>query len=237
MFDHEDGFPQQQDVYDYNERPEVEPYIPRTANAALDVGCGRGGFGSTLRSALGPDARIVGVEPVAKQADLARSRGFDEVVCDYFPPRSTDLGRFDLVCFNDVLEHLVDPWRVLEETRDWLTPGGRVLAAIPNIQYWPAVIDLFNGRWEYTESGLMDRTHLRFFTRKSVLTMFERSGYDVISCEGANSVWGMEWKPSGGRIRSRVRSILRGRLSKLRPDGQFLHFIVLATPRGQGGTS
>jgi 2-polyprenyl-3-methyl-5-hydroxy-6-metoxy-1,4-benzoquinol methylase len=224
----------QQDVYDYNERPEVEPFIPRTATTALDVGCGRGGFGTTLRAALGPDARIVGVEPVASQAEHARSRGFDEVVCDYFPPRESALGSFDLVCFNDVLEHLVDPWQVLEETRSWLTPGGHVLAAIPNIQYWPAVINLFNGHWEYTESGLMDRTHLRFFTRESVLGMFDRAGYDVVSCQGANSVWGMEWKPSGGRVRNRVRSILRGRLARVRPDGQFLHFVVLATPRLSG---
>lgn len=236
MADRTGDFPQQQDVYDYNERPEVKPYIPRTATSALDVGCGQGGFGITLRGALGPSARIVGVEPVAKQAELARSRGFDEVVCDYFPPKD-DLGRFDLICFNDVLEHLVDPWQVLEETRSWLMPGGHVLAAIPNIQYWPAVIDLFNGRWDYTESGLMDRTHLRFFTRTSVLELFERTGYDIVECQGANSVWGMEWKPAGGRLRNRVRSVLRGRLAKVRPDGQFLHFIVLATPVAPGGES
>ena len=133
------------------------------------MGCGRGGFGATLRQTLGPGARIVGIEPVASQAERARSAGFDEVVCDYFPTQDTSLGTFDLVCFNDVLEHLVDPWQVLRETQDWLTPGGHVLAAIPNIQYWPAIIDLFNGRWDYTESGLMDRTHLRFFTRKTIV--------------------------------------------------------------------
>ena len=231
------GFPAQQDVYDVNERGEVAPHIPAGVTSALDVGCGRGGFGATLRQALGPGARIVGIEPVASQAERARSAGFDEVVCDYFPTQDTSLGTFDLVCFNDVLEHLVDPWQVLRETQDWLTPGGHVLAAIPNIQYWPAIIDLFNGRWDYTESGLMDRTHLRFFTRKTIVELFDQSGYDVISCTGAHSVWGMEWNPQGNGLKERARAIVRGRLARLRPDGQFLHFVVLASPRRQEGAS
>lgn len=224
-------FPEQQDVYGFNERAEAAPYIPAGVTTALDVGCGQGGFGATLRATLGPTARIVGIEPVAGQAELARSTGFDEVICDYFPPREGDLGTFDLICFNDVLEHLVDPWQVLSDTPSWLNPGGHVLAVIPNIQYWPAIVDLFNGRWDYTDSGLMDRTHLRFFTRKTVLELFERSGYDVLSCEGAHSVWGMEWKPSGKGIRERLLAMVRGRLAGLRPDGQFLHFVVLASPR------
>lgn len=222
--------PVQQDFYGVNERGEVAPHIPDGVTSALDVGCGRGGFGATLRAALGPDARIIGIEPVASQAEHARSAGFDDVICDYFPPQNASLGTFDLVCFNDVLEHLVDPWHVLRETQEWLMPGGHVLAAIPNIQYWPAVIDLFNGRWDYTESGLMDRTHLRFFTRKTILELFDHAGYDVISCVGAHSVWGMEWKAGTG-VRERARAMLRGRLAGLRPDGQFLHFVVLATPR------
>ena len=233
MTDGTSRFPEQQDVYGVNERGEAAAYIPSGATSALDVGCGRGGFGTTLRAALGPAARIVGIEPVASQAERARTAGFDEVVCGYFPSVGADLGAFDLVCFNDVLEHVVDPWQVLRETHDWLTPGGHVLATIPNIQYWPAVIDLVNGRWDYTESGLMDRTHLRFFTRKTVLELFELAGYDVLSCHGAHSVWGMEWKPANKGLRERVRAIARGRLAGLRPDGQFLHFVVLASPRGK----
>lgn len=223
--------PAQQDVYGSNERGEVAPHIPAEVHSALDVGCGRGGFGRTLRSALGAEARIVGIEPVAAQAELARAEEFDEVICDYFPPQDHEVETFDLVCFNDVLEHLVDPWQVLRETREWLTPNGHVLASIPNIQYWPAVIDLANGRWDYTESGLMDRTHLRFFTRKTMLELFDTAGYDVISCTGAHSVWGLEWARQGSGLRERARAALRGRLASLRPDGQYLHFVVLAAPR------
>ena len=223
--------PSQQDVYTLNERGEVVPHIPDGVRSALDVGCGQGGFGDTLRSALGPDARIVGIEPVTSQAELARTRGFDEVINDFFPPRDGRSETFDLVCFNDVLEHLVDPWQTLRETHEWLTPSGHVLAAIPNIQYWPAVIDLFNGRWDYTESGLMDRTHLRFFTRKTMVELFETAGYDVISCTGAHSVWGMEWQKQGSGVKERARAVMRGRLTRLRPDGAFLHFVVLAAPR------
>lgn len=237
MTDRAEGFPAQQDVYDFNERPEVAPHTPRDAQSALDVGCGQGGFGATLRAVLGPEARIVGIEPVRAQAHRAVSRGFDAVICDYFPPQREGLGRFDLVSFNDVLEHLVDPWQTLSIARDWLTPSGHVLAAIPDLQYWPAVIDLLNGRFDYTETGLLDRTHLRFFTRRSVLDLFDRAGFEVVTCVGANSMWGMEWKPAGRGVRERAKAVLRGRLASARPDGQFLHYVVLARPRHSGEAS
>lgn len=227
--------PEQQSVYALNERPEVVPFISTGARTALDVGCGRGGFGDTLRSRLGPDARIVGIEPVAEQAAIARDHGFDEVVSGYFPDTREELGRFDLITFNDVLEHMVDPWQALRDTRRWLTPTGVVVACIPNIQYWPAVIDLANGRWDYTDAGLLDRTHLRFFTRKTMCDMFEAVGYDVVRCEGVNSVWGSEWRPSRRGLSAKVRNVGRGMLTRARPDGQFLHFVVVARPQADGG--
>jgi 2-polyprenyl-3-methyl-5-hydroxy-6-metoxy-1,4-benzoquinol methylase len=229
--------PEQQSVYILNERPEVAPFIPGAARTALDVGCGRGGFGDTLRRKLGPDARIVGIEPVAEQAAIARDHGFDEVVSGYFPDAPEELGRFDLITFNDVLEHMVDPWQALHDTRRWLTPAGVVLACIPNIQYWPAVIDLANGRWDYADAGLLDRTHLRFFTRKTMCDMFEATGYEVVECQGVNSVWGSEWRPSGHGMSAKVRNVTRGLLTRARPDGAFLHFVVVARPTANGGSA
>ena len=231
---HAQGGPAQQDVYDLNPRLEVLPHIPRKARSALDVGCGRGGFGDTLRTALGVDARIVGVEPVADQAAVAREHGFDEVVVGYFPQALQSKEQFDVITFNDVLEHLVDPWEVLRDTAEHLTAHGVVVAAIPNIQYWPAVLDLANGHFEYTESGLLDRTHLRFFTRKSMCDMFVSSGYEVISCKGAHSVWEAEWRRSGPGLRKKVRQAIKKALVRRRPDGEFLHFVVVARPANGG---
>lgn len=214
--------PRQQAIYQDNPRNDVGPFVPLDVSSVLEVGCGRGGFGQTLRSLLGPDARIVGVEAVESQAAIARmGHGFDEVVAGYFPDALAGrTERFDLVCFNDVLEHIVEPWDVLERVHDLLNPGGRVLAAIPNIQYGPAVIDLLRGRWEYTDMGILDRTHVRFFTRSSMVAMFERCGYQVDQCVGTNSAFAFDW--------SDARTLKRRLWLRLIPDGRWLHFVVVA---------
>ncbi|KYH45876.1 class I SAM-dependent methyltransferase [Branchiibius sp. NY16-3462-2] len=180
----------QQDVYTFNRRDDVAPDIPLGSRSALDVGCGRGGFGSTLRRVLGPEARIVGIEPVPQQADKARGSGFDEVLDGYYPEALQGRDdRFDLICFNDVLEHIVEPWRTLRATHEHLNPGGHVLAAIPNVRYLPVVTGLIAGEWEYQDIGVLDRTHVRFFTKKSMLKMFADAGFEVESVRGANPVF------------------------------------------------
>jgi 2-polyprenyl-3-methyl-5-hydroxy-6-metoxy-1,4-benzoquinol methylase len=220
--------PPQQDLYRDDPRLELLPMIPRDARSVLDVGCGAGGFGPTLRSALGPEARLVGVEPVPSQATRARvGHGFDEVLDGYVPDALR--GRsdsFDLVCYVDVLEHVVDPWGLLGETREWLTPGGRVLAAIPNIQFAPVMWQLLRGRWDYADWGTLDRTHLRFFTRATMIEMFENAGYRVTHCSGTNSVEGT-WATDPNRVK---RLLKRGLLPLLR-DSRFLHFVIVAEPQ------
>lgn len=208
----------QQDIYHDNARPEVEPFIPAGARSVLEVGCGKGGFGPTLRRALGEQARIVGVEAVPAQAAVARDgHGFDAVVDGYFPQAPGRDERFDLVCFNDVLEHVVDPWATLGAATELLNPGGHVLAAIPSIQYAPVTISLLRGRWDYTDEGTLDRTHVRFFTRRSMVEMFDQAGLEVISCTGVNSVYDHGWSR---------RSPLRRTWTSVMPDSEWLHFVV-----------
>jgi len=218
--------PPQQDLYPEVAREDVRPFIPRDARSALDVGCGPGGFGSTLRSVLGPDARLVAVEAVASQAAAARERhGYDEVVEGYFPEA---LGgrdeRFDLICFNDVLEHVIDPWSLLRATREWVAPGGHVLASIPNIQFAPIVWRLARGRWDYVDIGTLDRTHLRFFTRATMIEMFEQNGYRVLSCKGSNAIDDV-WRSQPG-----ARGLVKRALLPFLGDSRYIHFVVLAEP-------
>ncbi|WP_076261469.1 class I SAM-dependent methyltransferase [Intrasporangium flavum] len=220
--------PPQQDVYVDNARLDVAPFVPPGARTVLDVGCGAGGFGVTLRRVLGPDARVVGIEAVPSQAAAAREgHGFDEVVEGYFPDALEGrTERFDAVFFNDVLEHLVDPWSVLRQVPPLLTDSGVVVAAIPSIQYAPVVLKLLRGRWDYVDQGTLDRTHLRFFTRATMVEMFRDCGYDVLSCEGANTM-GRRWAASDSallRAAARVVPIPFG-------DMAFVHFVVVARPR------
>jgi len=208
----------QQDIYLESARSDVAPFIPVTARSALDVGCGRGGFGRTLRATLGPSARIVGIEPVPAQAALARSTGFDEVFDGYFPDA---LGgrdeRFDLISFNDVIEHILDPWAMLDQVHDRLNPGGHVLAAIPSIRYFPVLAKLVGGRWDYADGGTLDRTHVRFFTKATMIEMFERAGFEVETVKGANPVFSMR----------RLHTPLRP-LRHLLGSTQWMHYVILA---------
>ncbi|GGF33193.1 hypothetical protein GCM10011519_03320 [Marmoricola endophyticus] len=221
--------PQQQAVYPDAPRPEFAPLIPTDARSALDVGCSRGGFGFSLRDALGPDARLVGIEPVASQAEVARvGHEFDEVHTGYFPDVLADSEeKFDLICFNDVLEHIVDPWETLRAARKHLNPGGRIFAGIPNVQWLPNVLRLARGHWTYTEMGILDRTHVRFFTKSSMEDMFRQSGYRVISTTGVNSLADTGY----GIGTEKWKTWARTHLARFAGNSQYLHFVVIATPR------
>jgi 2-polyprenyl-3-methyl-5-hydroxy-6-metoxy-1,4-benzoquinol methylase len=144
----------------------------------LDVGCSRGAFGLELKR-LQPSRPVYGIEPTAA-ASFARQR-LDDVVQGFFPDDlPTSWGRFDVLCFNDVLEHMVDPWTVLTNCKSFMTPGGYVVASIPNVRYINVVLDLvLRGEWKYEPTGVLDQTHLRFFTRKSIVDLFEGAGFTL----------------------------------------------------------
>jgi SAM-dependent methyltransferase len=153
-------------------------FVPEAANSVLDVGCWQGSFGAHLKR-MRPGIAVAGVEANAAAAELARSR-LDWVITGTFPEAGPQDERFDCITFNDVLEHMTDPWSALERARSLLSPAGAVVASIPNIRHlsvvWPLVV---RGRWDYTDAGLLDRTHVRFFTRATMIDLFGETGYSV----------------------------------------------------------
>jgi O-antigen biosynthesis protein len=147
----------------------------------LDVGCWSGSAGAFLQRER--DVAIDGVEPDLAMADRAAlhyrrvhrstiERALDELIAD----RSHS---YDSLLFLDVLEHLVDPRQVLEASRELLRPGGRALVSIPNVAHWSLRWELLKGSWRYRDNGLLDRTHLRFFTRASALELAHDAGWAV----------------------------------------------------------
>jgi 2-polyprenyl-3-methyl-5-hydroxy-6-metoxy-1,4-benzoquinol methylase len=97
------------------------------------------------------------------------------------------VGYFDCIVFNDVLEHLMDPWKVLSDSKKLLAPGGCVVASIPNMRFYDVLKQLIvNKQWQYKEAGIMDFTHIRFFTVESIRDMFVKSGYRVVVLKGIN---------------------------------------------------
>jgi len=167
-------------------RSEMVRFIPATAKRILDVGCGEGAFGSHLKEKLG--AEVWGAELIQSAADVASQR-LDNVICGDIVRQLAQLPNeyFDCVIFNDVIEHIVDPYSMLFEVKQKLTRNGVVVCSIPNVRYFRNLFNLVvRSEWRYEECGILDKTHLRFFTKKSISEMFKSLGYEVVSLEGIN---------------------------------------------------
>jgi SAM-dependent methyltransferase len=148
--------------------------------SVLDVGCGRGQHGELARAR---GAHVVGIEASPELASEARARLDEVVLADV----ETDLAlaslgarRFELILFGDVLEHTRDPLAVLARFCALLEDGGRVIVSLPNVAAWPIRLGLLAGRFDYQPSGILDRTHLRFFTRRSATALVEQAGLEVL---------------------------------------------------------
>lgn len=170
-------------------------HLPSNAKMVLDIGCGRGNFAPQIKQVC-PDAKVYGMEYEPAEAKLAEAH-FERVWCgDIFALEEWGIKeRFDVIIFNDVLEHLNDPWKCLRLIKTIMSENGRVVASIPNMRFWPIMSDLvWNADWRYREAGVMDATHLRFFTQTSMRRMFEESGYRVESMTGINDLGGLSKK-------------------------------------------
>jgi SAM-dependent methyltransferase len=153
----------------------VEP-----GSRVLEFGCATGYMSQALRHRLG--ASVVGVELDAESARLAEAHLERVLVGDAEElDLEAELGgeRFDAILFADVLEHLRDPAALLRRVRPLVAEGGRVVASIPNVAHASMRLALLGGSFRYREQGLLDETHLRFFTREGVQDLFEGSGYVV----------------------------------------------------------
>jgi 2-polyprenyl-3-methyl-5-hydroxy-6-metoxy-1,4-benzoquinol methylase len=157
----------------------VVEHVPRESRV-LEFGCATGYMSRVLKEERG--CAVTGIELVPEAAEVAREH-CDRVIVgdaeqlDY----ARELGdeRFDVVLFADVLEHLREPAKVLTEVQPFVAEGGQVIASIPNVAHGSVRLALLGGEFRYRETGLLDRTHLRFFTRESILDLFEESGYVI----------------------------------------------------------
>ena len=171
-------------AYFENVRFDIEPLLPPHAAAVLEVGCGAGATLHWLKHS-GRCERCVGVELFESAAAIARGR-VDELLvgnAEALLPGPLAPASFDLVLCLDVLEHMVDPWAFMARVQLLLKPGGTVIASIPNVRHLRVVLGLLlAGRWRYEESGILDRTHLRFFTRESALALMTPPGLQLSAC-------------------------------------------------------
>lgn len=196
--------------YFANRREEMLAFLPQQYARVLEVGCGEGGF-TTL---LARGTEVWGVEPDRVSAARAANRmhrvlvGTYERVADELPD-----AYFDLVVCNDVIEHMIDPEAFLKSLHRKLAAGGHVVASIPNVRHWETLFELlWQKDWRYRKSGTLDRTHLRFYTKKSILRLFRESGFEVERIAGINQS-NKRWR----RLAFSLLSILTvGRLDDVR---------------------
>ncbi|HEU4402566.1 MAG TPA: glycosyltransferase, partial [Candidatus Polarisedimenticolia bacterium] len=159
-------------------REEVLAVIPETARAVLDAGCGAGALGARLRRRQ--PCEVWGIECDPDAAAAARG-ALDRVLEAPVTAAAETLpaGHFDCLVLADLLEHLPDPWGTLRALGRSLAPGATVVISLPNLQHGDVVRDLLRGRFTYVPAGILDQTHLRFFTRRSALELVRQAGLEV----------------------------------------------------------
>jgi 2-polyprenyl-3-methyl-5-hydroxy-6-metoxy-1,4-benzoquinol methylase len=145
---------------------------------ALDIGCAGGRFGADLLSR--GFTEVVGIEPVPEVAELARTNLSSVVTGTFSGVDRAALGLFDVIAFGDSLEHMLDPWQALRDAREMLTGGGVLLLSVPNVAHLSVLLSAWRrGRWDYKGKGLLDRTHLRFFTPATLAEALVAAGFET----------------------------------------------------------
>ena len=205
--------------YYENERSDMLRFVPDGVRTTLEFGCGTGGFSALLKEKLRTESWAVDIDQDAAEEAAKR---LDKVITSDAMLALKDIpdGFFDCVIMFDVLEHLVDPYSLLTQLKKKMTQRGVVLASIPNIRYYRTMVDLVvHGNWDYKTHGVMDKSHLRFFTRNSIIKTFDQLDFDIVLMEGMH--------PTSSRTFKILNTVLLRRLA----DVRYKHYAVVARPR------
>jgi 2-polyprenyl-3-methyl-5-hydroxy-6-metoxy-1,4-benzoquinol methylase len=159
----------------------------KPGSRVLDVGCDTGRFGEILKTQK--ECTVDGIECDLAAVEIAQSR-LDQVFIRTIDDEKSfdELMNYDAVLFLDVIEHLQNPWAAMKGAMNALKPGGMVYIVVPNIAHFSVVRRLLQGKFEYTKYGTMDKTHIRWFTRKSLKESLESIGYEQISIHGTPQI-------------------------------------------------
>jgi 2-polyprenyl-3-methyl-5-hydroxy-6-metoxy-1,4-benzoquinol methylase len=217
---------------------DIDPSNPNTSHAqvldlvgasnrVLDVGCAGGDFGLAL---MDQGCKVTGVEIDTADAEAAAKVLDAVVVADLDRSSLSDLfdgATFDVIVFADVLEHLHDPVAVLKDSLRLLTPEGRIVISVPNVAHGSLRLAHLQGRWDLTDTGLLDRTHIRFFNRERLLDLLEDAGLVLEELRGTTAdPLNVEVEVAGADLPSQVVEWVRKQ-----PDALVYQFQLSARPR------
>ncbi len=161
-------------------RPEIFQLVPRNTRKFLDIGCGFGSLGAQVKESYG--SKTLGIEFNSDAAIFLNQRLDQHFIADIETFNFSQLDAdFDCIVLADILEHLVDPWKTIRTVKNHLADDGVMVVSIPNIRNLNVIGALiFKGEWNYQDSGILDRTHLRFFTKQTMISMFRDSDLEIV---------------------------------------------------------
>ncbi len=180
------------------EREIFKNAVKESGLSILDVGCGTGVLGKYFRTHQ--QCRVYGIEINQEAYEIAKDN-LDEVTRANVETMELhyETNQFDIVIMGDVLEHLVNPVTAIGKLMQVVKPGGKILITVPNVRHWKVVYRLVcKDEWRYMSWGILDYTHLRFFTKTSIVAMMKENGFQV-----ANAEWVIQ-RPSKSNLIDRA---------------------------------
>ena len=166
-------------------RMDVVDLIPESVSRLLDIGCSVGSIGKEVKIKA-QHCKVFGIEYDESMAKIAE-QAIDGVLIsdlnkikllDHYEPAN-----FDCVVAADILEHLLDPWSMLDQIITVLSPGGYIVVSLPNVSHVSTFVSLLRKEWPYRDRGIHDKTHLRFFSLRNILTMFNSNDIEIVRLE------------------------------------------------------
>jgi O-antigen biosynthesis protein len=185
----------------------------------LEIGCATGQISRRLAE---NGCYVIGVEINKESADIATKYCKEVLVCDIESLESLPYSDFDFILLLDVLEHLREPMALLEKLKAHLKKGGHIVVSLPNVANWKIRWDLLFGRFQYSEYGIVGRTHLKFFTESSSKKIMQDDDLDIVK---------FDIVPTTPLIR--VRANFAYSIAKLRPNFFARQFLIVGTPRSE----
>lgn len=165
--------------------PDLLRMMPSHCMKVIEIGCSSGALAREFKQ-INPACRYLGIDIEPSYVELARRycddvavANIENATADFYDQHSDK----DCWVFADTLEHLRDPWKVLKEIRRVMPSHGVIVASIPNAQHWSVFAKLSMGDFRYADSGIFDRTHLRWFTRQTINEMFHQTGFSIVQGE------------------------------------------------------
>lgn len=221
--------PKANPYYEFD-RPEVMALVPTDARRVLDVGCGAGRLGRSLKKRQ--EVEVVGIEVDSQAAEQARN-DLDQVIIGNAEHEDVNLpaGGFDCVICADVLEHMREPRRFLRKARRWLRDGGRLIASVPNVRHHSVVSSLLSGNWTYEPAGLLDDDHVRFFTRREIEKLIDRAGFALTDIGVVAGSGYEQWQQQGRPVAIVIGGMQITRLSQADAEEFFVYQYLLTAER------